>query len=356
MMIATTSRLGVFIPAILKATHPSEFVVIMAIATTIGVLFTWAGIILLARLVRLIRRRPLAPERSARRWTERVILSLAILAVGCIAWSFIEPYYPEVTHTEIVIDKLPPGSDPIRIVHISDTHCEDLMRLEWKLPGLIAEQKPDLICFTGDALTHKSGLRHFRKLMDELTQIAPVYAVHGNWEIKNWIRGADFYGDAPVTVLNSQSTRVVINGQPIWLAGAHQYAPYIDRALSTVNTDEPVVLLYHVPDVILKLPGKGVDLCLSGHTHGGQVALPGYGALTTLTSTGKRFERGLYRHEDTWLYITRGIGLEGGRTPRIRFFSRPEISVIDLVPASPDDGLVETDNRERDEPEDPSRS
>jgi uncharacterized protein len=332
-LTATFSGLAIFIPSVLKATHPAEFCFIMTIGIIVASVFFSAGVILMLRLTRLVRKRPLAPSRARARWFERIILTLAVVGVGCLIWSTTEPYWPEVTHTEVPLDKLPAGSKPIRIVHISDTHSEDMLRLEGKLPGLIAEQKPDLICFTGDALTHKSGLRHFQKLMKELTDIAPVYAVHGNWELKNWIQGADFYGDAPVTILDNRAERVVINGQPIWLAGMHQYAPNLDRTLAEVDNTEPVVLLYHVPDIILTLPGRGVDLCLSGHTHGGQIALPFYGALTTLTSTGKRFERGLYHHEDTYLYITRGIGMEGGRTPRIRFFARPEISVIDLVPA-----------------------
>jgi hypothetical protein len=75
------------------------------------------------------------------------------------------------------------------------------------------------------------------------------------------------------------------------------------------------------------------DLYCSGHTHGGQIALPLYGALVVLSDCGKRFEAGLYRVRGTWLYVNRGIGMEGGPVLRVRFWSRPEVTVYELVPA-----------------------
>ena len=75
----------------------------------------------------------------------------------------------------------------------------------------------------------------------------------------------------------------------------------------------------------------GVDLQLSGHTHGGQVRLPLYGALLTLSAMGKRFEAGLYRLGEMALYVNRGLGMEGGAAPRVRFLCRPEITVFDLL-------------------------
>jgi len=76
-----------------------------------------------------------------------------------------------------------------------------------------------------------------------------------------------------------------------------------------------------------------VDLYCAGHTHGGQVALPFYGALVTFSKYGKRFETGLYRVGETRLYVSRGIGMEGGKIPRVRFCSRPEVTVIEIHPA-----------------------
>ncbi len=78
----------------------------------------------------------------------------------------------------------------------------------------------------------------------------------------------------------------------------------------------PVVFLYHTPDEILDIAATNrVDLYCAGHTHGGQVALPLYGALVTFSKFGKRYESGLYREGQTSLYVNRGLGMEGGLGP-----------------------------------------
>ena len=93
------------------------------------------------------------------------------------------------------------------------------------------------------------------------------------------------------------------------------------------------MLLYHYPDMIEEAAGPKLDLYLCGHTHGGQVALPLYGAMITLARHGKKYESGRYTVGGTTLYVNRGIGMEGGRVPRVRFCARPEITVLDIVPA-----------------------
>lgn len=88
--------------------------------------------------------------------------------------------------------------------------------------------------------------------------------------------------------------------------------------------------MYHSPDLVEDLPPNAVDLYVAGHTHGGQVALPFYGALVTLSRFGKKYEAGLYHVGDTTLYVNRGIGMEGGPAPRVRFCARPEITVFEI--------------------------
>jgi hypothetical protein len=74
----------------------------------------------------------------------------------------------------------------------------------------------------------------------------------------------------------------------------------------------------------------GIDLYLCGHTHGGQVRLPGFGAILTSSQLGKRYEMGLYREGQTSMYVSRGVGLEGLSAPRVRFLAPPEITLITL--------------------------
>jgi hypothetical protein len=92
------------------------------------------------------------------------------------------------------------------------------------------------------------------------------------------------------------------------------------------------VLLYHTPDLVETAAANDVSLYFSGHTHGGQVRLPLYGAIVTLSVYHKEYEMGEYHVGPTTLYVSRGIGMEGLGLPRIRFLCPPEIVVFDLNP------------------------
>jgi predicted MPP superfamily phosphohydrolase len=94
--------------------------------------------------------------------------------------------------------------------------------------------------------------------------------------------------------------------------------------------DSMKLLLYHSPELMPLAQQYPVDLYLCGHTHGGQVRLPFYGALITSSSLGKRYEMGPYLEKDTLLYVSRGIGLEGLSAPRMRLLCPPEIVLFTL--------------------------
>ena len=309
--------------------------VLFSFVGAVGLIATATGGMAVRRAYLAVQRKPSRPKRRWLRWTERVVIALAVFGLACGAYGWlVEPYWLDQTVAQVPTAKLPPGAAAIRIVHISDLHCDPKQRLEDDLPTVIAELKPDLICFTGDAANSPDAMENFRRCMTALAKIAPTYAVWGNWE--GHFADKDYYGGTGVKVLHDASERIVINGQPLTVVGVRyqqDHRPGLRRALRDVATDDPVVLLCHIPSVILELPGRGVDLCLSGHIHGGQIALPLYGAMVTLTPTGKRFEQGLYKHEDTYLYVSRGVGMEGAQTPRVRFFARPEVTLIELVPA-----------------------
>jgi len=100
-----------------------------------------------------------------------------------------------------------------------------------------------------------------------------------------------------------------------------------------VKEDDFSVLLYHKPDLAYAARDLKVDLYLAGHTHGGQVRVPIYGAIFPNSRYGKTFEMGLYHLDGMTLYVNRGLGFTGGPAPRIRFLAPPEIVVIDLLPA-----------------------
>ena len=303
----------------------------------VAVVYVTATTLLLMGLWRRIRRRP-APARSrGKRWLRRAVVGLAVVGLGCMAYArFVEPRWLDVTRVQLKSPKLPPGAGPIRIVHISDLHCEAAPGLEEDLPDIIAELRPDAIVFTGDAVNSPDGLANFRRCMERLAKIAPTFAVRGNWEVR-FFPELDFLGGTGVAELDGAAVTLEVKGARLRIAGA----PFGRLARGFPgppprSREAFTVLLYHVPGAILDVASEGVvDLYLAGHTHGGQVALPFYGALVTLARHGKRFEAGLYREGETWLYVNRGIGMEGAMmAPRVRFLARPEVTVIDLSSGS----------------------
>ncbi|HEX8291156.1 MAG TPA: metallophosphoesterase, partial [Pyrinomonadaceae bacterium] len=267
---------------------------------------------------------------------------LAAVGVVCFAYGhFVEPYWPEVTRVRVESPKLRGAQRPVRVVHISDLHCDPEPRLEERLPDLIAAERPDLIVYTGDSINSPEGLPVLRKLMPRLAAIAPTYVVRGNWDTAFW-RREELFGGTGVVELKKEAARLDVAGTTLWVAGA-PFASLADppdgvptgirNALRDVPPEAFTLFLYHTPDLILEAAETNrVDLYCAGHTHGGQVALPLYGALVTLSKFGKKYESGLHREGPTWLYVTRGVGMEGGPAPRVRFFARPEVTVIELGP------------------------
>jgi predicted MPP superfamily phosphohydrolase len=120
----------------------------------------------------------------------------------------------------------------------------------------------------------------------------------------------------------------------VGVACSHQQeldATRLTVALEGVPADAFTLLLYHSPDLILEAAGAGVDLYLAGHTHGGQIRLPLYGPMATASRYGKRYASGLFREKGTALYVSRGLGFEGGGMPRARFLCRPEVVTLELA-------------------------
>lgn len=264
---------------------------------------------------------------------QRGVLMLAALGVLCMAYGyFVEPYWLSVTRVRIVSAKLPRAARPIRLVHISDLHSDPKVRLEERLPEVIAAEKPDLIVFTGDSLNSPEGLPVLRNCLTRLAQIAPTFVVKGNWDAWFW-REENLFEGTGVRELKNEAVKFDVGDSSIWIVGTPVGGEHkFEQNFDAIPPEAFSVFLYHYPDLINEVAAKKVDLYCAGHTHGGQVALPLYGALVTLSKFGKRYESGLYQVDRTHLYVNRGIGMEGGPAPRVRFWARPEVTVIEIAP------------------------
>lgn len=262
----------------------------------------------------------------------KTVLGLGAFGLLCFAYAlFVEPYWLEVKHVRVKSKKLQPGAQPITIVQISDLHSEQPARLEDKIATEIGAVKPDLIVFTGDALNSPEGLPIFRRCISQLPKIAPTVVVRGNWDSWYWNK-LDLFDGTGVQTLKDGPLNFDIKGTKVWVGGADvgDESKVLDL-LKSAPPDALRVFLYHYPHLVLDIAGQ-TDLYFCGHLHGGQVAMPFYGALITLSPTGKLYESGLYHVKETMLYVNRGIGMEGGRVPRFRFCARPEITVLVIEP------------------------
>jgi len=265
-------------------------------------------------------------------WSARAIVIhlLALLGVVCFLYGcFIEPYWIEVKTVEIPSAKL--HQTAIRLVQISDTHCAIRPLNEKKMVEIINGLNPDIIVFTGDLANNLRGLKRFEETMAKLEARLGKIAVRGN--IDNRWPGKDIFNGTGFQELYGNSIEIDKGGEKIWITGvAFGNENKTGDLLKKVQADCFSVFLYHFPDLVEDLNGLNVDLYLAGHTHGGQIALPFYGAIITLTKFGKKYESGEYKVDDTILYVNRGIGLAAGVNPKMRFFARPEITVFNLKP------------------------
>ena len=171
------------------------------------------------------------------------------------------------------------------------------------------------------------ALRQLTLIAMRLARIAPVCAIEGNWDTPNDMAalrrgGARLLSDW--TALQGRNGARVVLGQAPWNSNGVSSPPEWTKSLYKV-------VLCHSPEVFLGIDKRRVDLMLAGHTHGGQVRLPIFGALLPDRRLVGRYQAGMYSIGDSLLYVSRGVGMEGGPSPQVRFWCRPEIAVIDIV-------------------------
>ncbi|HEY9756509.1 MAG TPA: metallophosphoesterase [Oculatellaceae cyanobacterium] len=309
----------------LRQLAPQEIVGLVTVVSGVGYAYLHSGFLWICAFS--------GRKKAGLRWWEKGIMASSVVLTVCFLYALlIEPYWLEVTHVTIATPKISADNGDIRIVLISDLHCDKLVRLEPKLPSVIEKEHPDLILFAGDALNQISGTDNFKGCISALTKIAPTFIVEGNHDTRDFpfIKLNENTGS---TLLRCAAVDVPIRRASLHLVGTSvDYERGLPRLLKKLNPNDFNIFLYHFPSEIVSISQYPVDLMLAGHTHGGQVCVPFYGAVITHSKTSKKYERGLYKLEDTWLYVNRGIGMDGGPTPRIRFLARPEVTVIDIKP------------------------
>jgi predicted MPP superfamily phosphohydrolase len=266
------------------------------------------------------------------------VTGAAAAAAALGAWSaWIEPRRLVVRRRELAPAHWPRELDGLRVGLLTDLHAGvphvGLGAVERAAETLAAE-RPDLVCLLGDFVDRRSTFARpvdARALMARLAPLraAPrgVVAVLGNHD---WYAGAREIADAleevGATVLEDSALPV---GGGLWVAGVGDYrirGARVDRALMPVPEDAPVLLLSHDPDAFPDVPER-VSLTLAGHTHGGQVRIPGLRRPFVPSQYGERYLHGHVVEGGRHLFLTSGIGTSG--LP-VRFLRPPEVVILTL--------------------------
>jgi predicted MPP superfamily phosphohydrolase len=270
------------------------------------------------------------------KWMGATIAGGAATAVGGPYYArHIEPDWLMVESVEVPIASLPSALEGFKIVQMSDFHLHPFTQLELvqKAVARANELEPDVVVLTGDyVLAAADSIYELAPTLAGLNARHGVFAVLGNhdhWTEASVVRAG--LAEAGLAVLDNSGVALSAGGSQLYLAGVDDCwsgAPDLELALDGAPAAAPVVLLAHEPDFAdtFALDGR-VSLQLSGHSHGGQVRLPGIGALV-LPTYGQKYDAGLNKASNMWVYTTRGIGVIG---PPVRFNCPPEITEIMLV-------------------------
>jgi len=255
---------------------------------------------------------------------------------------FVQSNHPHLVEIEIPLARLPEAFDGFRLVQLSDFHYDEHFSAIpiRKSVAVVNDLRPDLIALTGDFVTvpileRPASLRAAAATVEPCAALlhelqAPKYAILGNHDAiaspDHVVRALE---SANITVLRNQSVAIERGRDRMWLAGIDDLLrgrPDMSATLANISEKETTILLAHEPDFADDASLSPVDLQLSGHSHGGQIWIPGIGA-PWLPPMARRYPLGLHQLGNLTLYTNIGIGTI--RAP-IRINCQPEITVITL--------------------------
>ena len=289
------------------------------------------------------------------------VAAAAAAAVGTTAYAWgVERKSFRLRRYDVPV--LPTGAPPLRILHVSDLHATP--NQPWKVDWVrrLADLEPDFVVNTGDNLASHDGVGAALDALQPLLELPGAFVPGSNdWfapRPKNPVRylfrdtGKRIHGaplpwgelrshftDAGWLDLTHRRACVTLRGVPIEMAGvsdAHLQADHYERIAGALSEDAVLGLgLSHTPEprVLDAFAGDGFALVMSGHTHGGQLRVPGVGALVTNCGLDRRRARGLSLWSDganpTWLHVSAGLGTSPYAP--VRFDCPPEATLLTLV-------------------------
>lgn len=283
---------------------------------------------------------PKAP--LSRRALFKRMLGVGAVAAASGAWGRqIEPFWVDWHDVAMPVQGLPKSFEGYRITQLTDLHAGSEVPIDYLIDVIhkVVLRKPDLVVVTGDLVNHT--LTAVGPVCEALSQLPragiPTIATFGNhdYEVEGELAHA---GGLPtriaealearlkhvdIPVLRNRAQAIQKGSDRVWIVGledlySSHYSPQV--AFAGLPAGEPIIALSHNPDTAPELDTFGVRWILSGHTHGGQVRVPGVGALVLNIQTPE-FQQGHVKLPNSHLYVSRGVGY----LKRIRVFCRPEV-------------------------------
>lgn len=264
----------------------------------------------------------------------RFLAALGSIALGLLTdASLVEPHlFLETTSLKLSVSV----EQKLRVAQVTDLHFGNYLIHSVYEAALsaVSMARPDFIAVTGDLVSKPTAVEEALDFVAKLASHAPVYVVPGNWDY--WSLGEKGVQGFLEELESQGEVNALVND-------------FIEtRSISVVGVDDPFLarddlntalrgvggrfklLLAHSPQIIGQAAGR-VDVVLAGHTHGGQVNMPLVGPLyVPLPAKYRRYVSGPFHEDDTYMYVCRGLG--ASLVP-VRFMCRPELLVLDLLPA-----------------------
>ena len=265
-------------------------------------------------------------------WNKIIGLGLGLVGLAIVAKGYLNSRRLELCEDTVVIPELPEAFDGFRLLFLTDLHFHPSTPRIAQILTCIDKLQPNLVCLGGDYTTGAHSLASVDEFFHCLGSRASAVGIYGNTDYrldiprkarKNWAEVIPF--------LNNSAMPITRDGQTLWVAGVNDPHLGLARpalALREVPPDAPVILLAHSPEIIRHPLDPRIRLVLCGHTHGGQICLPGGRALYNNMSLPMAFASGRHQLEHAVLYVSRGLG--STRVP-LRFNCLPEITLFTLT-------------------------
>ena len=281
---------------------------------------------------------------TRRQFVRRSVIGLAAVSGTGLAIDgfFVEPHRPVPEHIDIHLTRLPEAFAGFRIAQITDIHFGPYLHtagLE-RAVQLAQDFRPDLVALTGDFVSHPlyqhnglAGARNAEPCADVFARwkgAPPMIAVLGNhdhWNNPDMVTGS--LRERGIVVLRNASHVIEREQQLLWIAGtddALESRADVAQAIAQIPPTDATILLAHEPDFADHAAKFPVDLQLSGHSHGGQVRLPGIGPII-LPDLARKYHTGLNRVGRLQVFTSHGVGVIN---PPVRLNCPPKVSLLTL--------------------------